>query len=168
MRTATTESKEVLVSKALHRDRVDGFFRDAVKKARRTLKRAPGGTREWIWYQCSHGAYNPQRAILEMLDLLIDADAPEEDVEGIAQFFVSYVNGRYASKETKAPTVREALRLKLHADAEAEKADVDATIDPTLGNLERVCDTTQREVSAETTLLSVCRDSLAAHLRISR
>lgn len=161
---ATKRDAEGLVQKAVDRDKVDQTFQSVVLKLTRSLKARPGGRRKWIFDQGVFGAYKPHRPILEMIDLCIEADAPEEDVEQIAQFFVDYVNIRYGAKELAPLSIKEALRLKLHADTEAIQADSDALaqMDPSTGSMEKVCDTTSREVRAEETLLSVCRRNIAA------
>lgn len=162
MSVATKEVTECLVKAAVDRDRVDQAFQSAVNKLTRSLKRRPGGRRKWIFDQAVFGAYKPHRPILEMMDLVIDdPDCKEEDVEPIADFFRSYMYARFAQKEIAAPSVREALRLETHADAEADKAQSDAAMDPTPGNLERVIETTSTHERASETLLSVCRRNIA-------
>lgn len=160
--SATTQSIETLVKRVFVRDKADSLFRSAVKKSHRALKKAPGGVRSWLFYQTEHGAINPQRAIFEMIDHDIDANAPKTDVDLIAQVFADYIDQRYAEREAtkQAPTVGEALRLECHADADADKAQADAALNPTLGNLERVVEATARHEATEETLLTVCRREL--------
>lgn len=161
---ATTESVETLVRHSFVRDKADELWRHAVKLSHRALRVAPGGVRKWVFYQAEHGAYVPHRAIQEMIDLVIEAGAPDEDASQIGQYFVDYTEQRLAerraSRQSGLPTVREALRLETHADAEADCAQADAALDPTLGNLERVVDATARHEQAEETLLTVCRRAL--------
>lgn len=162
--SATTQSVENLVRQSFVRDKMDELWRRAVKLSHRALKVAPGGHRKWIFYQAEHGPYVPHRAIQEMIDLLTTAGAPDEDVSLIAQYFVDYTEQRlaerHASRQQGVPSVREALRLETHADAEADCAQADAAVNPTPGNLEKVLQTTARLVTAEEVLTSVCRREL--------
>jgi hypothetical protein len=160
MQHATTERTEILVSRAVAQDKVDRAWQAAVSKAKRGLKKAPGGRRAWIWYQAVFGAYNPHRAICEFIDMLVDSDAPEEDAEAIAFFFVSYMHARYASKEVRQPCVREALRLESHTDADADKVQADAMLEDSPTNLVRVIEVTGKEVRAGQLLLDACRRKL--------
>src|SRR4051812_39557096 len=119
---ATTANPEILVSKALGRDKSDACFQAAVSKAKRSLKKAPGGRRAWIFYQSVFGAYKPQRPVCEMIDALVAAGAPEEDVEGIAYYFVSYLHAKYAAKEAAPAPVKEALCLAIDSNSDEMKA----------------------------------------------
>lgn len=162
MGVATKPETESLVKAAVDRDRVDETFKSVVLKLTRHLKARPGGRRKWIFDQAVFGAYKPHRPILEMIDRCIEANAPEEDVEQLAHFFVDYINTRYAAKEVALPSVKEALRLETHADAAADMAQGDAAMDDTPGNLERTIETTSSHIRTEETLLDVCRRKLAA------
>lgn len=160
MHGATTTDAEFLVNKAIGRDKSDACFQSAVSKAKRNLKKAPGGRRAWIFYQAIFGKYKPHRPVCEMIDALIDAEAPEEDVEKIAFFFVNYMHSRYASKEVRQPNVREALRIESHTDADADKVQADAMLEESATNLVRVIEVTGKEVRAGQQLLNACRRKL--------
>jgi hypothetical protein len=168
--TATTEKSEVLVSRALWLDRIDQSFQSAVTKARRALKRAPGGRRKWIFYQAAFGAFKPHRPICEMIDALVEAGAPEEDVEALSYFFVRYADALYAKKRTEpTASVKETLKLAITSDTDEVNAAAAAIAEPdSVASLERLIEATVRDNRSNESVLNVCRRKVGAlHLRLT-
>jgi hypothetical protein len=161
---ATTAEQEVLVTKAVGRDKSDALFQSAVSKAKRSLKKAPGGRRAWIFYQSVFGAYKPQKPVLEIIDALIEAGAPREDVDALAYYFVSYTEAKYASREVEQMSVKDTLTLAITADTDEVKAEAEALSDPdSPAALEKVIEATIRDTKSNESVLAICRRKLAAY-----
>jgi hypothetical protein len=168
MSVATKRNEESLVKAAVDHDRIDRQFSTIVNRLTRTLKARPGGRRKWIFDQAVFGKYKPHRAIIEMIDLCVDAGSPEEDVEQLAQFFVQYINDKYAAKQVEdLSTVRDVLKLAITADTDEVKAEAQAIAEPeSISALEQVIDATVRDTRSNENVLSICRRKLS-HLTLA-
>lgn len=153
--SATRIDAELLVTRALQKDRDESELQTAFNKLTRNLKCRPGNRRRWIFDQVSHGTYRPWRSLTEPIDLAIDAGAPEKDVQSIATALALYISGRYRAL-APVPCVREALRLEAHLDADADRAQMDAAVDPSPANLERVVETTVAHKQGTENLVHAC------------
>lgn len=163
---ATRIDEKILYQRAVERQSEDNTLRDAFRKLTANITRPGSKTFRNRYDQVCAGNVTPWTAMRDLNELVIEANAPDEDCLAFAQAYLAWVEQRLAIRDKRhaeEPSLHAALTLEMMDDANQDMAVAQGIADNLSDtSVQRIFDQTLRLERKERGLLKACRAVLAS------